>query len=201
MHIVIVGNGKLSQAIVKRCVKEKISHSFWKETKPLKNSIVLYCGSDRTFKEVADFCKKTKTPLVMFSTNVTIPKKPAFPFHFIPNASAEVRTFIESVSDFANRTKFTKVEIIESHQHDKKDISGTARLIAKNIGKSAKIITSIRDPKKQLSLGIPKKHLGGHAYHKITFTHDGVTTKFEVLVLGRETYAKGAIQIAKELLG
>lgn len=200
MHLIIVGRGELANAIVKTAIKEKISYSFWENRKNTRKAIVLYCGSERLFKEVSLFCKATQTPLVLLSTDVSYSKRTPFPFFFTPNTSSEVLSFIKQVSDFARETEYTAVSIIESHQATKKDISGTAKQIARILGEPDTIITSIRDPQGQLELGIPKKHLTGHAYHRINFKHSGVITNFTILVLGRETYAKGAIKIAREVL-
>lgn len=199
-RLLIAGRGNLAHAIAKQCAKEKIPHSFWEDKTEGKYLVVLYCGSNRLFKTVSSFCTKTKTAMMLLSTDVPSPKNPSYPLFLLPNTSQEVQQFIKSVCDFASKTKYSSVSIIESHQRTKKDISGTARLIAKTIGASSKIITSIRDTKTQLKLGVPKKYLEGHAYHQITFHHDGVTTTFTALVLGRETYAKGAIEIAKKII-
>lgn len=200
MKIVIVGRGNLARAIARRCVKENVSYSYWEKRNITKRSAVLYSGSERLFEEVFTFCSATRTPLILLSTSIKYPKKVKFPFLVVPNSSMEVQEFIRSITEFAAHTVYTKVSILESHQKTKKDISGTAKLIAKNLGKSTRIITSIRDPKKQSKLGIPKKYLNGHAYHEVIFAHDGVLTRFSVLVLGRETYAKGALDIARRVI-
>lgn len=197
--LVIVGEGQLARAIAKRCLKEKVQYSFWEAGNNAK-SVVLYCGSNRHSKEVYKFCAATKSPLVLLSSDVSFPKYLPFPFYSTPNASAEVREFIQTVVSFAQNAAYSRVSIIESHQSTKKDVSGTAQYIARSIGESPKIITSIRTAKEQLKLGVPKRYLKGHAYHKVTFTHDGLTTEFSVLVLGRETYAKGAIEVAKRVM-
>lgn len=198
-RIVIVGRGRLAHAIEQQCAKERIDYSLWPTTTD-KRSVIVYCGSGQHFKEVSNFCRKTKTPLLLLSTNIALPKNPRFPFFFEPNTSTEVRSFIKAVSDFASRTPYTRVSIIESHQQTKKDVSGTAKALVASLRKQPSIITSVRDPQKQIKLGVPRKYLSGHAYHEVTFAHDGVTTSFSVLVLGRETYAKGAILLTKEIL-
>lgn len=199
-HIVIVGQGKLAKSIEKECVDQKISFDLWPDYNISDNMVILYCGSNRYFKEVSNFCEKNNKPLILLSTNVSLPEETNFPFLYTPNTSKEVRQFIDTVIDFASKTKYTKVSIIESHQSTKKDISGTARFLVSKTNQSENIITSIRDTERQLELGVPKEYLDGHAYHKITFEHNGVTTSFEVLVLGRDTYAKGAIEIAKDIV-
>jgi hypothetical protein len=198
-HIVIVGQGKLAQAIEKQCRKEKIAYSFWNSEVPIKKSVVLYCGSQRLFKEVSSFCKNNNVPFILLSTDVKIPKNSSHITTSV-NTSKEVLNFMEAACTFAAKTPYVKVSILESHQTSKKDISGTAWLLAKQLGKMSKIITSIRDVKTQMKLGIPKEHLAGHAYHKVTFEHEGVTTSFEVLVLGRETYARGAVEMARKYI-
>lgn len=200
MHVVIVGTGALATALAKRCTKEKVSHNSWEPGKLGRKSVIIFCGSPRLFKDVWSFCSTNNTPLLLLSTSIDFPKRHEFPFVFAPNCSEEVLEFIKSVKDFATNTDYKNVSIIESHQKNKKDVSATAKLLAKSLGRTEKIIISIRNPKDQQKLGIPTAHLDGHAYHKVTFMHDGLSTEFSVTVLGRETYAKGALKIARDLL-
>lgn len=201
MHLIIVGRGKLAKSIIKCAIKEKISYSLWADNINNENTIILYCGSARLFKDVVSFCNTTSTPLVLLSTDVPYPKRLRFPFYFIPNSASEVIAFIKAVADFAKFSQYKRVIITESHQSTKKDVSGTAKYLAKMLGEPETDITSIRDEKTQLRIGIPKKHIEGHAYHKISFIHStGVSTDFTISVFGRDSYAIGAISIAKQVL-
>lgn len=195
-----MGRGKLAQAIARQCKKEHVTYSSWEKKQIRSNTVVVYCGSVRLWESVRAFCTDMNVPLLLLSTNVPIPKRTRFPFLYAPNTSREVRDFIETVDVFAQKTHYDSVSILESHQRAKKDISGTARLIAHKLGKSEAIITSVRSAGKQLKLGIPKRYLDGHAYHRVSFVHNSVTTEFSVLVFGRETYARGAIEIAGKLI-
>jgi dihydrodipicolinate reductase len=197
-YIVIVGQGKLAQAIEKQCRKEKVACSFWNGEVPTKKSVVLYCGSSRLIKEVITFCIETNSQLLMFSTDVNVSKIKDLNVTSYVNTSSEVSAFVATVTDFAKKVLYKKVSIFESHQKAKKDVSGTARHLARALGKSNRIITSIRDEQTQSALGVPKEHFESHAYHKVTFLHDGLVTEFTILVLGREPYARGALKIVRE---
>jgi dihydrodipicolinate reductase len=45
-------------------------------------------------------------------------------------------------------------------------------------------------------LGVPEEHLGGHAYHWITFMGYGVSITINTKINGHRTYAIGALAIA-----
>jgi len=70
------------------------------------------------------------------------------------------------------------LEITESHQKGKKDISGTAKAMVSYFNKlgidfSRDDIASIRDEEEQLALGVPKEYFGGHGWHTYRLTAPG----------------------------
>jgi 4-hydroxy-tetrahydrodipicolinate reductase len=94
----------------------------------------------------------------------------------------------------------------ESHQAGKADTSGTmkemlARLNELGVDCSLEDIRKVREPEKQLALGVPEEALGGHAYHRYTlFSPDGTNTfEFQHNVIGRDIYALGALRALKFL--
>ncbi|XP_073012360.1 probable 4-hydroxy-tetrahydrodipicolinate reductase 1, chloroplastic [Typha latifolia] len=97
-----------------------------------------------------------------------------------------------------------KLEVMESHQASKLDISGTAKVVVscfQKLGVSfdLKQIKQIRDPKKQLEMvGVPEEHLGGHAFHLYHLTSPDETVSFEFQhnICGRSMYAEGTIDAA-----
>ncbi len=200
-NLVIVGNGSFAKAIVKEALKQKIDHSLWPNISKYGKKIILYCGSGNNIQDVIGFCNNSNTPLILLSTNIKIIKDNfKFPFLFIPNASEEVRSFIDHVVSYGSMFAFKEISIIESHQQSKKDVSGTALVIAKKLNKTKRVITSIRNVGQQIKLGIPKNFLNGHAYHKVIFKKKDLENTFSVLILGRESYAKGVIKIAKDIM-
>ncbi len=99
------------------------------------------------------------------------------------------------------------LEIVESHQQKKADTSGTAKALVANfnaLGIPFRVgqIKMIRDPPKQLEMGVPEEALGGHAWHTYTLksAEDGVLMSFTHNVNGRSVYLPGTID-AVEYLG
>jgi hypothetical protein len=86
-------------------------------------------------------------------------------------------------------------------EKDKKDISGTAKLLCDQIKSPYNLIKSIRNPVKQIALGIPKKYLTSHAYHKVTFKQGADTFNFEIMILGKETYIRGILKTIEVVKG
>lgn len=97
------------------------------------------------------------------------------------------------------------IQITESHQSTKRDVSGTALAFMKQLeahgGRLVKEIESIRDPQVQLSLGVPEEYLGGHAYHWVRIlSPDGEDImNFETKVHGRQSYVEGTLMAIRFL--
>lgn len=104
------------------------------------------------------------------------------------------------------------VEIVESHQASKVDKEGkpvtsaTAKAFQQQLeiygARLQEEITSIRDPQRQLELGVPEEFLGGHGYHWVTvYGTDGkIIYQFETRVNGRGSYVDGTIAAIKFLV-
>lgn len=100
-------------------------------------------------------------------------------------------------------------EIVESHQASKVDPAGkpvtsaTAKAFQQQLEKyGAHLkgeIISIRDPQRQLGLGVPEEFLGGHGYHWVTVHGTGgeIIYQFETRVNGRGSYVDGTIAAMK----
>ncbi|KAL5208072.1 hypothetical protein ABZP36_032507 [Zizania latifolia] len=97
-----------------------------------------------------------------------------------------------------------KLEVMESHQATKLDISGTAKAVIscfQNLGVSFDLnqVKQVRDPQEQLTLvGVPEEHLSGHAFHMYHLTSPDETVSFEFQhnVCGRSIYAEGTVDAA-----
>ncbi|KAL8166416.1 hypothetical protein V2J09_007915 [Rumex salicifolius] len=93
------------------------------------------------------------------------------------------------------------LEVMESHQSAKKDVSGTAKDVIscfQKLGVSFDMdqIQLIRDPKLQIQMvGVPEEHVAGHAFHMYHLTSPDQTVSFEFQhnVCGRSIYAEGTI--------
>ncbi|KAL8031794.1 hypothetical protein ABFX02_13G051500 [Erythranthe guttata] len=93
------------------------------------------------------------------------------------------------------------LQVMESHQASKVDISGTAKAVItcfEDLGASFERdqIQLIRDPRMQIEMvGVPEEHLNGHAFHMYHLTSpDGsVSFEFQHNVCGRSIYAEGTV--------
>uniref|UniRef100_A0A0E0NSC6 4-hydroxy-tetrahydrodipicolinate reductase n=1 Tax=Oryza rufipogon TaxID=4529 RepID=A0A0E0NSC6_ORYRU len=96
------------------------------------------------------------------------------------------------------------LEVLESHQAGKLDISGTAKAVIacfEKLGVSYDMnrMVKIRDPEQQLEMvGVPEEHIEGHAFHlyHLTSPDDSVSFEFQHNVCGRSIYAEGSVDAA-----
>lgn len=120
-----------------------------------------------------------------------------------PNMCKQIVAFQATMermsSDFPGAFGGYKMSLVESHQSTKADTSGTAKAMVSSFNKlgteafQVEDIQKIRKPEEQTSIGVPKEHLNGHAWHTYTLTSpDGsVEFQFKHNVCGRRTYAEG----------
>jgi 4-hydroxy-tetrahydrodipicolinate reductase len=107
-----------------------------------------------------------------------------------------------AAANYPGTLKDWEIRITESHQHWKKDISGTALTIGKimqGLGVNftgPENIRAVRDGIEQLLMGIPRSALGGHGWHKYSLlSPDGnVMLGFEHNINGRDTYVDGTLK-------
>ncbi|KAL6573950.1 4-hydroxy-tetrahydrodipicolinate reductase 2, chloroplastic [Orobanche hederae] len=93
------------------------------------------------------------------------------------------------------------MQVMESHQAGKLDISGTAKAVIscfQKLGASFELeqVQQIRDPRLQVEVvGVPEEHLSGHAFHMYHLTSPDGTVSFEFQhnVCGRSIYAEGTV--------
>lgn len=113
-----------------------------------------------------------------------------------------------AIDEFAERNtgvfRGATVEITESHQKTKRDVSGTAIAFRAQLEKYGALpngrITSIRDTEAQVALGIPDPD-SGHAYHWITVKNpngQGIY-EFNTAVQGRISYVEGTLMAIRFL--
>lgn len=95
--------------------------------------------------------------------------------------------------------------IRESHQHTKRDVSGTARALQpllERLGAGGMDgIESIRDAERQLDLGVPPDALAGHGWHWYRMQSPGgdAALDFSHRVSGRRIYAEGTLRAVEFL--
>lgn len=134
-----------------------------------------------------------------------------------PNMAKQIVAFQAmmeyAAENFPGLFKEYNLQIVESHQSSKADTSGTAKaMVEKPDGKPGcfnllgipfKInqIEMIREPEKQLAMGVPEKHLKGHGWHTYTLISPEGTVLFRFThnVNGRDVYAQGTLDAIRFL--
>jgi len=127
-----------------------------------------------------------------------------------PNMAKQIVAFQAmmefSAINFPNSFSGYSLDITESHQQGKLDTSGTARAMVTyfqqlGIEYDESRITKIREPKKQLEIGVPENALSGHGWHNyvITSPDKRVQLKFVHNINGREVYAEGTLDSIRYL--
>lgn len=127
-----------------------------------------------------------------------------------PNMAKQIVAFQAMVQyaaqAFPDVFKGYTLEVVESHQKGKADTSGTAKAMvqyftAMGMPFTPEQIVMVRDSEKQLQMGVPQEHLGGHGWHTYTLrSHDGtVLFQFTHNVNGRDVYALGTLDAIRFL--
>ena len=105
-----------------------------------------------------------------------------------------------AADNFLDCFKDYTLEIKESHQKGKLDISGTARAMVGYFEQMGVVydeneIIKCREPEKQRILGVPEEFLTGHGWHTYSLKSADKTVHIEIThnVNGRDIYAKGTI--------
>ena len=165
----------------------------------------------------AEFYAKYELPFVMGTTGgdreklIDDIKNSNIQAVIAPNMAKQIVGF-QAMMEFASKnfpmlfSNYT-IKIEESHQKTKADTSGTAKAMVKYFQKLGlncqnKDIIKIRDEKKQTeSLGIPQKHIKGHAWHTYTIISNDRNIKFEFKhnINGRSIYCEGTFDAVKYL--
>lgn len=201
MQIILEGNGKMATAVEEACTLHKIEVLREVFSKP--NSVAIHFGSGRNLLSLIDMCERYQIPIIQGSTKLSVPVPEGKNVVIInaPNLSLPMIRFISTFPKFAAMIgSGMNITITESHQNGKVDTSGTARVIAKAISIPESEIRSIRDRPSQIALGIPEEHLDGHAFHFFNLVGQGVEIEISTKVLGRATYAEGALLMAQALV-
>lgn len=122
-----------------------------------------------------------------------------------PQMGKQVVAFLASLEiaaeQFPGAFAGYNLQVMESHQASKLDISGTAKAVIscfQKLGVSFDLeqVQKIRDPNTQMEMvGVPEEYLSGHAFHMYHLTSpDGtVTFEFQHNVCGRSIYAEGTV--------
>ena len=157
----------------------------------------------------AQFYTHNKIPFVMGTTGgdrealTETVNQGTTPAVIAPNMAKQI-VGLQAMVEYAAKTfpglfDGYSLEVKESHQKGKADTSGTAKAMVdcfKDLGTTFTDpkIQMIRDPKIQENdWGIPKNHLGGHAWHTYTLTAEDGSSLFEIKhnINGRDIYVSG----------
>lgn len=96
-----------------------------------------------------------------------------------PNMAKQIVAVQWAMEEFAAKNEGLlegyELKVVESHQHGKKDTSGTARAMVKYFNQlgipfDVSQIEMIRDPAEQIDMGVPEQYLKGHGWHTYTIT-------------------------------
>ena len=105
-----------------------------------------------------------------------------------------------AAAHFPNSFAGYELKIIESHQKNKLDTSGTARAMIHYFNKlgmdfDESMINKIRDPFEQRKIGVPDESIDGHGWHNYTMLSSDKSVHIEIThnVNGREIYANGTV--------
>jgi len=165
----------------------------------------------------AEFYCKQGIPFVMGTTGgngnrlFEMVKDSSVPAVIAPNMARPIVGF-QVMMDYAAHTfpglfNGYSLSIVESHQKEKADVSGTAKALVEYFNKCGVLFSDdeiqvIRNPETQKNeLGIPEEHLKGHAWHTYTLISEDKSVKFSFThnINGRDVYAQGALDAAQYL--
>ncbi len=204
-HIIIAGNGKLSNNILDGLPKliSGFHADRWdnNDLYPLNSKVIVHIGSGRQFNDVLNFCRETKTPLIQGSTDITGSFNDVdFKYVDSPNFNIIMLKFMHMIKVYGFQFQKYNISITESHQETKKSLPGTALEFAKSLGISSDEIISIRDTVVQeKQLNIPKENLQLHAFHEITIGDGSTSIDIKTLVKGHDSYVTGLAAIINSL--
>lgn len=197
MKVCIVGNGKLSQSLYNG-LQQNHNPIHWDEVNlhDGERMIVIHVGSGRQFEDCLEYCNTTGSVLLELSTGNDLSQYTvACPIVICPNTAIPVLKMMTIIKHSGRSFSEYTLRILESHQKSKTTVAGTAVELAKALGCDPQSIEAIRDPEKQLAIGIPKEHLNLHAYHNITIENAGCKISVEMKVVGHEAYVHGVSHI------
>lgn len=207
MKIIIVGCGKLAGAIVKKCDKETIPCSIYPEVfTDTSDIVILHAGSGREQHEALEFAQIKFAPFIQLATDTDpIPNvNYNIPVLLVPNADMQNLRLYRILKDSLNKRSknINCVKITESYQERKFGASEVAKFFLNTfrLNKIRTTLESVREPQKQLELGISQDFLNNHSYHKVTIDYFDHFVSYETKAYGLESYACGAIVIAAKIL-
>lgn len=166
----------------------------WTQNVLNEKSIVIHAGSGRQLDECLRFCELTESTFIELATGLKteLLEPTHFPIIICPNVSILMIKTMAMISFFGKEFMEYNVKLMESHQHTKKTVPGTAHFFADYLQIQKNEIESVRDIQIQKeTLGIEEPHIKKHALHKITISGDDEELIIQTKVTGHSTYANG----------
>jgi 4-hydroxy-tetrahydrodipicolinate reductase len=205
MKIVIVGTGKLANAILtSTLILPHTEIVQWDNVHQRLNekAIIIHAGSGRQLNDCIQYCEATDSVLIELSTGLKTEKlQPNFTLIICPNTSILLLKTLSMLRRFGNYFADYKISITESHQSTKTSAPGTAFSIAQSLRVPKDKVKSIREAETQLNeINIPREYLDKHAYHKIVIEDGLDTITIETKVLGHHSYENGVKKIIDAVL-
>ncbi|EFJ32667.1 hypothetical protein SELMODRAFT_168311 [Selaginella moellendorffii] len=175
------------------------------------NVIVVDYTLPAAVNDNAEFYCKQGLPFVMGTTGgdreklLDVARKSGTYSIIAPQMGKQVVAFVAAMEIMAKQfpgafSGYT-LQVTESHQSTKADVSGTALAVISSLRKLGldfkdEQVELVRDPKEQMTrMGVPEQHLNGHAFHtyKIISPDGTVFFEFKHNVCGRSIYAQGTV--------
>jgi 4-hydroxy-tetrahydrodipicolinate reductase len=202
VQVLIAGSGKLANELLKNLNSPSIKSVLpWSQRDTIWHGrrIIVHAGSGREIENIVTFCSPRHLTLVELSTTGHLENvHPEFPVVICPNTNILILKFMAMLQSQGHLFSEHEIEILESHQADKKSEPGTAISMAESLGMPKEKIISVRDPLiQERRIGIPPEHLARHAYHRIRITDGNVGIVMETRVSGQAPYASGLARIVE----
>lgn len=204
-EIILVGNGKLAEAIVKGFSRYSdiplIKYST--ELQPDRQSIFVHVGSGREYQESLALAISCDSAYIQAATEKDIPlnSPTAHNIRFVhsPNLDMHIIKLFYCLKQAGSLFDGENISILESHQQEKKSQAGTALKFCDYLKIPYERIESIRDPEEQKKL--PLSNLGHHAYHRIHIGEADSSITIETCIEGAESYVRGLARIVEAVAG
>ena len=222
INLVIVGRGNMANLfagsdIMHVAKKSTIGVTFPVDPEGLfaetdNHTVFVHVGSGRLILEVLRHCIPRDIPIIQASSSMEldghkfiIPSETWARVINAPNLAIPIIALFRSLkhltNDLTQTVKIENTSVVESHQSTKTTTPSTAKKFAQITGVGVGEIDSIRSPVIQkVLLGVPPKHLDGHAYHIITITVGGMEIEIKTKVNGRDAYIPGLEAILAKII-
>lgn len=197
--LVLVGNGKLAEAIEKDFDKySNIPVKKYKTDLEVdENTIFIHIGSGRQYKESLKCAIAKGASYIQAATEKDVkmdaPGDTNIKYISAENLDIKIIKLFFWFKSAKELFKNENISIIESHQEEKTSLPGTALKFCEYLNIPKEDLISVRDPEKQRKLNI--NNLEHHAYHKIVIGDKDSTISIETKVDGAQSYVKGLAQI------